>query len=103
MNIELYDAVKIAKTQAQQLFEGQTLPHLMLEEVEFDEKEQAWLIRLGYDSHHVVKTTSRGDKMVPSMFGGDDTITEEKTPRVYKEFKIDASDGHLISMKTAHV
>ena len=103
MTIELYDAVKIAKDQVQQLFAEQTLPHLMLEEVEFDEKEQVWLIRLGYDSHHVVKTTSRGDKMMPSMFGGGDTTTEERTPRVYKEFKIDASDGHLISMKTTHV
>ncbi|CAK8714607.1 hypothetical protein H206_00306 [Candidatus Electrothrix aarhusensis] len=103
MTIELYDAVKIAKDQVLQLFAEQTLPHLMLEEVNFDETEQAWLITLGYDSHHEVRTISRGSKMVSSMFGDTSITTEEKIPRVYKVFKIDASDGHLISMKAAHV
>jgi len=100
MAIAMQDAVRIAKIQAQQLFEGQILPNLMLEEVVFDEQKQAWLVTLGYDSHQRVKTTEKA--IVSSMFGGPDIITESR-PREYKVFQIDASDGRLISMKMRDV
>ncbi len=96
MTIAMQDAVKIAKTQAQQLFDGQTLPHLMLEEVDFDEAKKVWLVTLGYDSHQLVKTTEKAPASY--MFVGPDMIRERR-PRVYKVFQIDASDGRLISMK----
>jgi hypothetical protein len=108
MAIEMHDAVKIAKTQAQQLFAGEDTAHLMLEEVDFDETKQAWLITLGYDSHQMIKitkvpmeeTASFASEMFESI-GGE--IIEEKTPRVYKVFQIDASDGRLLSMKMRDV
>ena len=100
MAIAMYDAVRIAKTQAQQLFEGQDTSHLALEEVDFDEAKQVWLITLGYDSHQVIKI-SKGSESLP-LFGGTETV-EEKRPRIYKTFQIDASDGHLLSMKMRHV
>lgn len=108
MAIAMHDAVKIAKTQAQQLFEGQDTAHLMLEEVDFDEAKQAWLVTLGYDSHHVVKITKVPEETAtpfgsePFQSFGGETI-EEKRPRIYKMFQIDASDGRLISMKMRDV
>jgi len=108
MAIAIQAAVRIAKTQARQLFEGDDMAHLMLEEVDFDEARQAWLITLGYDSHQVVKTTKVPEIAVLSFVeephesvGGE--IIEEKKPRVYKVFQIDASDGRLISMKMRDV
>lgn len=104
----MQDAVRIAKTQAQQLFSGEDMAHLMLEEVDFDEEKQAWLITLGYDSHQVIKITKVPETAVISFVeepyesaGGE--IIEEKKPRVYKVFQIDASDGRLISIKMRDV
>lgn len=104
MAIEMQNAVRIAKTQAQQLFDGQTLPNLMLEEVDFDETKQVWLITLGYDSHQLIKTikvpVEEAASFASEMFGSlGGEIIEEKRPRVYKVFQIDASDGRLLSMK----
>ena len=108
MAIAMQDAVKIAKTQAQQLFEGYDMAHLMLEEVDFDEVKQVWLVTLGYDSHQVIKTTKVPEiTVIPfveephEIVGGE--IIEEKKPREYKVFQIDASDGRLISMKIRDV
>jgi hypothetical protein len=98
MAIAMQDAVRIAKTQAQQLFEGDDMAHLMLEEVDFDEAKQVWLVTLGYDSHQVIKTTKGGLPLFPST-----ETTEEKRLRIYKTFQIDASDGRLISMKMRDV
>jgi hypothetical protein len=100
MAIAMHDAVRIAKTQAQQLFEGDDMAHLMLEEVDFDAAKQVWLVTLGYDSHQVIKIT-KGSESLP-LFGGTETV-EEKKPRVYKVFHIDASDGRLVSMKMRDV
>lgn len=108
MAIAMQDAVKIAKMQAQQLFEGQDTAHLMLEEVDFDEAKQTWLVTLGYDSHQVVKITKvPKETIIPyeeEMFEsiGGETI-EEKRPRIYKMFQIDAADGRMISMKMRDV
>lgn len=108
MAIQVYDAVRIAKTQAQQLFEGQDMSHLTLEEVDFDEAKQVWLITLGYDSHQVIKITKEEERTVSpfdtTLFQrtGGQTI-EEKRPRIYKTFQIDASEGRLVSMKMRDV
>ncbi|WP_417912766.1 hypothetical protein [Candidatus Electronema sp. TJ] len=108
MAIAMHDAVKIAKTEARQLFEEEETAHLMLEEVDFDAAEQAWLVTLGYDSHLVVKTTRVPEEATTSFdvdmlqsVGGE--IIEERKPRVYKVFRIDAADGRLISMKMRDV
>ncbi|MCI5150854.1 MAG: hypothetical protein D3916_15975 [Candidatus Electrothrix sp. MAN1_4] len=108
MTIAMQDAVRIAKTQAQQLFSGEDMAYLLLEEVDFDEEKQAWLITLGYDSHQVIKITKAPEIAgIPfieephEIMGGE--IIEEKKPRVYKIFQIDASDGRLISIKMRDV
>jgi hypothetical protein len=108
MAIEMHDAVRIAKIQAQQLFAGQDMSHLALEEVDFDEAKQVWLITLGYDSHQVIKTTKVPEDIssICAPLGWQKTggeIIEEKQPRIYKTFQIDASEGRLISMKMRDV
>ena len=84
------NAVKIAKEQAEMLFEGENLKHLALEEVELDDTRNQWLVTLGYDSQHLLKRQT-GPNLFPT--------TEEERKREYKVFRIDADDGHLISMK----
>ncbi|MGB5834674.1 MAG: hypothetical protein WBG92_22170 [Thiohalocapsa sp.] len=89
-NISVGRAVKIAKEQAEMLFEGETLRNLALEEVELDEPQNQWMVTLGYDSPHLLKRKS-GPNLFPT--------TEEERKREYKIFRIDANDGRLISMK----
>jgi hypothetical protein len=92
--MDMKEAVKIARENAEILFEGQRLHNLALEEVEFDEKANEWLITLGYDSNSVIKRSSG-----PSLFP---TIEEEKK-REYKVFHIGANQGKLVAMKIKNV
>jgi len=87
--IDIKTAVQRARNQAKELFEPESLPNLALEEVEFDEDEQHWLITLGYDSPHHVKRQT-GPNLFPTI--------EEERKREYKVFRIDPKDGHLISI-----
>ncbi|WP_295400543.1 hypothetical protein [uncultured Thiocystis sp.] len=90
MTIGIKEAVKSAREQALQLFEEETLNHLALEEVEFDEATQHWLVTLGYDSPHKLKRKTTGPSLFPTI--------EEEMQREYKVFRLDSNDCHLISM-----
>ena len=94
MNIDVKQAVKIAREQAQQLFEDDKFFNFALEEVEFDDTKDQWLITLGFDTPHVITR-----KTGPSLF----PTTEEERKRVYKIFSIDAHSGSLTSMKIRDV
>lgn len=87
-NISVGRAVKIAKEQAEMLFEGESLRNLALEEVELDEAKSQWLITLGFDSPHILRR-----KTGPNLF----PTTEEERKREYKVFRINADDGALVS------
>lgn len=89
MTINIKEAVKSAQDQALQLFEA-GLENLALEEVEFDETSNAWLVTLGYDSPHKMIRKINGPSLFPTI--------EEEVRREYKIFRIDSNDGHLISM-----
>lgn len=90
MSLDMKAAVKTAREQAAQLFAEESLPNLALEEIEFDEEKQHWLVTLGYDSPNRVKRKTTGPSLFPTV--------EEETQRKYKIFRIDANDGHLIAM-----
>lgn len=64
----------------------------MLEEVELNEDETAWLITLGFDNPHR-----------PSAFqAAMDPLAEAMRPtpaRIYKTFKVDAKTGRVLAMK----
>jgi hypothetical protein len=73
MSIEVKGAVNIAREQARHLFEGEDLQNLGLEEIEFDEIKNQWLVTLGYDSPHVIKRQT-GPNLFPT--------TEQEKKRV---------------------
>jgi len=67
----------------------------MLEEVEYDDKDDAWLVTLGYDSRGLIKRKSGLSPL--------EIDEEEEVKRRYKLFKIKGQTGELISMKIRNV
>lgn len=95
--IEVTEAVKLARQFAADLFAGEDIKNLGLEEVVFEESDNEWRITLGYDSHRV-KTT----KTAPSPYSAVSAIIpsniEKETLREYKTFRIGADDGSFKGM-----
>lgn len=91
--IEVKDAVQYAKTAAKDfLAEDVTLDDLLLEEVEFNDSENTWLITLGFDV--INKNAMRG---IGAALAGVQYI------RKYKTFIIDAETGKVKAMKIREV
>lgn len=91
--ITIKEAVKKAREYAAELYEGEAIKNLLLEEAVFDESEKNWLITLGYDS-------SRVKREVPSGLASTLTsMSKEETLREYKTFSIHGESGELVSMK----
>lgn len=88
--VDMKSAVRAARQYALDLFESETLPNLALEEIEFDESSKQWQVTLGFDSPHKIKRKTNGPSLFPTI--------EEEVQREYKQFNIDAEDGHLVSM-----
>lgn len=85
------DAVKTAKKMAEELYEGEKISHLGLEEVTFSEEKKEWLVTLGYQSFRTRKKQTTLGSYVPE--------TEEETLREYKTLRIDAETGEFKGMK----
>lgn len=90
MSIDMKKAVHSARKHALELFESDELPNLALEEIEFDDAHNQWLVTLGFDSPHKIKRRTNGPSVFPTI--------EEEVQREYKQFHIDADDGQLVSM-----
>jgi len=90
ITIDMKTAVRAARQFTLDLFESETLPNLALEEIEFDESSHQWQVTLGFDSPHKIKRKTNGPSLFPTI--------EEEIQREYKQFNIDAEDGHLVSM-----
>ncbi len=90
MSIDIKEAVKAARESARALFDQEPLDNLALEEVVFDDARNQWLVTLGYDSPHKLIRRTSGSGLFPTV--------EEETLREYQIFRIDPSDGHLVSI-----
>lgn len=91
--LTIKEAVQKAREYADDLYDGEQIKNLLLEEAVFDEEEKNWLITLGYDS-------SRVKREVPSGLASALTsMSKEETLREYKVFSINGESGNLISMK----
>lgn len=91
--IEVKDAVKFAKTAAQDfLADDVTLDDLLLEEVELNESENTWLITLGFDVLNKNAMRGLGAALVGAQY-----------IRKYKTFCIDAETGKVKAMKIREV
>lgn len=86
--IGVKEAVEVAKDYAHQLFEGQELQDVLLEEVELSDNERFWLITIGFARRR------------PANFLSDAFMTSAaRYKREYKVFEIDAKIGTPRSMK----
>lgn len=87
--IDVKEAVRIAFENFKNLYESMEYRNLKLEEVEIFPDDKYWTITLGYDA-----PKAKGPK--PQ---GLATLFPEIQKREYKEFKIDAESGRMLSMK----
>ncbi len=84
------EAVARAMQTAKELFEGEELRALRLEEIKLSEDGQCWDVTLGW-----VEPAAR--TLTPALpFGGGSEIL--KLPRAYKVFQINATSGKFQSM-----
>lgn len=81
------DAVKSAVSFVNEMYEGQALKDLLLEEVEMEQEADAWLVTIGF-------SLSQED-VSPSHA----STTSRKLRRVYKVVTINAQSGVPLSMK----
>lgn len=95
--IEVTDAVKLARQFAADLFAGEDIKNLGLEEVVFEESDNEWRITLGYDSHRV-KTIETAPNHYSAVSMLTPTNIEKETLREYKTFRIGADDGSFKGM-----
>ena len=77
--MEAKDAVKLAIKYVKDLFESQHITHLGLEEIEFDETSQSWLITVGFNRHWI-PSNSDVVNMINSKY--------DEARRTYKVVKI---------------
>ncbi len=83
-------AVKTAIDYVKDLYEGCNLRDLMLEEVEFSEATERWLITVGFSLPETKEETQ--SLITPSK-------TSRALSRRYKVINIDAATGKPVSMK----
>ena len=95
--IEVTEAVKLARQFAAELFEGENIKNLGLEEVVFEESDNEWRITLGYDSHRV-KTKETAPNPYSAVSAIMPSNIETETLREYKTFRLDGEDGNFKGM-----
>lgn len=88
--IDVKEAVKKALAYVRGLYEGENLPNLRLEEVEFSEDAPRWLVTIGY-------TASERDVESNSFITALGSTTRPR--RDYKIIEVDAHTGQALSMK----
>lgn len=94
--IDVKQAVQIAHQYLLDIMKSyeQRLPHLLLEEVEFSEKENVWLVTFGFDTGRVIETSEENEY---ERYLGAKRISTS-VERSYKLVRV-SSDGKPISMK----
>ncbi|MUG32390.1 hypothetical protein [Psychrobacter sanguinis] len=95
--IEVTEAVKRAREIANQLYEGEDIKNLGLEEVVFNEEANAWEITLGYDSYRSKIIENKPTEFMARNLYADGKI-EKETLREYKTFSINAENGQFQGM-----
>lgn len=88
--IPVKEAVQLALRILQELYPGQTLRDLRLEEVELDDRNDQWLVTFGF--------TVFDAKPESPLFGAVLSQLSEAR-RDYKTIALNASTGVLVSMK----
>lgn len=88
--VSLKEAVSAAMSAVEDLYKGQPVTGMLLEEIELTEDEHYWLITVGFD----IKKDS-----VPLTPLDALALPKSELERKYKIFKIDSEQGNVVSMK----
>ncbi len=89
--IDVKQAVQKAIAYIRELYQGEALPNLRLEEVEFSESDDRWHVTVGYT---VTEQGEQSNALITAL-GGSAT----RSWREYKIIEIDAYTGAARSMK----
>ena len=91
--IDAKQAARLALEYFNELFPNALVSNVALEEVEFFEEENCWLITLGLDGPVRNKTSN------PAVFTTANLFGPPSPTRQFKVFKVNARTGQVISMK----
>lgn len=93
--LDVKAAVRIAFQYVADLFPKSQVHDLRLEEVEKSEDDQFWLVTVGFSTPFVEDTTDP----LQSMRRLASPLAAQRLRRDYKQLKINARDGSVVSMK----
>ncbi len=91
--VDVGKAIEIATAAVHEYYDGDEISGIRLEEVEFVDESNLWLITLGFMMAEAPERTSAFKESMKSI-----TEAGVKT-RVYKVFAIDSMTGKVLSMK----
>jgi hypothetical protein len=96
--IDVKQAVQLAKDFAEGIYEGEKIARLGLEAVEKTGDGKYWLVTLGFSRPWSRKSQKKDTfKSVTEHLQG--VVREPKLDREYKVFKVDARSGRVIGME----
>lgn len=93
------EAVQKAREYAKEVYEGEPIKNLLLEEAVLDSSQTQWLITFGYDSSRVVREKPAIEGLAIAL----SSSVKEETLRDYKTFIINAENGAFGGMKMRDV
>jgi hypothetical protein len=93
--VDAKQAAKLSLEYFNELFPDATVSDVLLEEVEFLDEENCWLITLGFDMPARQRTSSPVAINNPLA----DLFRTSSPARKFKIFKVDAKTGRVISMR----
>lgn len=100
--LSMKEAVIKAKSYAKELYEGEGIQDLSLEEIDFDNRSKKWKVTLGYNAkRHKIEQDAEFRSVLATnaldVFGSNREQGVEMV-REYKVFEINAQDGSLVKM-----
>lgn len=87
--MDVKEAVETAKKHVSALFKDENATNIGLEEIQFDESNDAWDVTIGFSRPWDLPRSALGMLTAPSL----------ELKRVYKVVRISNSDGKMISVK----
>jgi hypothetical protein len=97
--IDVKEAIRAAKTEVAELLEGEAYQALGLEEVKYDERDNVWLITLGWNRPWDVEKRHSQASGLSATIAGIVPTTTTRQLRTFKKIKIDGKTGAFISME----
>lgn len=96
--MDVKDAVKLAKSYIADIFTDENISHIGLEEVEFQESDNAWIITIGFQ-----RPWKKPVEKLASRLSDFYTSPSQITNRWYKVLEISDETGRVLSMKDREI